>query len=410
MTAGICQSLVVSTLSLVAHGNSATSEPRLTALTARGNCSEQTNSLKASGSEILFRFLCPESAAREELDYTRGIISLLVALPRCLFCLCDRDELTDEHVFPAALGGDLVVKGTCVECVKDKRSSSKEFEQPFAMELAPLRNLLVIPDRYGKMPTVAAKAEMNGKELDAKLLGDGRVQLTPVVKVIRGTDGAVKELLFEHITDKQKEKTRREAAEKGYELIESEAVAGQRAEISVAGTLKLIGAPEGLRLATKIAYTGFALRMGCDFAIRNASDEARTYVRTGEDKQTAKLFVNQEYLANCAQRPHQHSIVLAGRKDKHRIDAIVRLFGTLSYFVTLSERYDGADFYSTLAYDAQRGKTEGVLVGNLQSEFLQIEHVATSEATVWNDAVASGNCLMKFIDSEIRARLRAART
>jgi hypothetical protein len=328
-------------------------------------------------------------------------------MPRCLFCLRDNDELTDEHVFPAALGGDLVVKGTCVECVKDKRSFSKEFEQPLAMELAPLRNLLVIPDRYGKMPNVAAKAEMNGKELDAKLLGDGTVQLTPVVTVMRGKDGEVKEILYQHVTEKQKENNRRDAAEKGYELIESEPAAGQQAEISVAGTLKLIGAPEGLRLATKIAYTGSALVMGGEFAIRNASDEVRAYVRTGDGTPTANLFFNEEYLANCAQGMHQHSLVLTGRKDKRRIDAIVRLFGALCYFVTLSKEYDGADFYNTLVYDAQRGKTDGVLVAHLQSEFLQIEHVATSAATIWNDSAVSGTRLMEFIEKEIQARLRA---
>jgi len=119
-------------------------------------------------------------------------------MPRCLFCLRDVKELTDEHVFPAALGGDLVVKGTCVECVNDKRSFSKEFEQPFAMELAPIRNQLLIHDRQGNVPTVLAKAEIGGRELDAKLLGDGTVQLAPVVTPVRGEDGKVKEVLYEY--------------------------------------------------------------------------------------------------------------------------------------------------------------------------------------------------------------------
>jgi HNH endonuclease len=332
-----------------------------------------------------------------------------ITMPRCLFCLRESDELTAEHVFPAALGGSLVVRGTCIECVNDKKSFSKEFEQPFAVELAPLRNILVIPDRYSKIPSVAVKAEVNEKELDAKVLGDGTVRLTPVVTVIRGEDGGVKEIVFEHVTDRKKEDVRREAAEKGYELIESEPCAEQKAEVSMSGTLKLIGEPEGLRLATKIAYTGFALRLKPDFAIRNTSNVVRTYVRTGDGTPSSRLFLNEEYFANCAQGPHQHSIVIVGRKNKHRIDAIVRLFCGLSYFVTLSEQYDGADFYDTLVYDAQRGDINGVLVGHLQSEFLQIEHVETSKATVWNDRVASGNWLMKFIDGEIKSKLRAAK-
>lgn len=330
-------------------------------------------------------------------------------MPKCLFCLNEAGELTAEHIFPAALGGNLTVLGTCSECVNNKRSFSKEFEQPFAMELAPLRNILLIPDRRGRVPAVTAKAEVNGKELAARVLGDGTVQLTPVVNVIRGQDGAVKEIRYEHLTDRKRDELRLESAEKGYELIESEPQQGQKAEVSMSGTLKLIGDAEGLRFAAKIAYTGFALRLSPDFAIRNTSDVVRSYIRTGEGTPSAELFVNEEYFANCAQGPHQHSIVIVGRKAKHRIDSIVRLFGALSYRVTLSEQYDGADFYDSLVYDAQRGDINGVLVGNLQSEFLQVEHVETSKATVWNDRVAAGNWLVKFIHGEIESRLRAAK-
>jgi hypothetical protein len=330
-------------------------------------------------------------------------------MPRCLFCLRESADLTAEHVFPAALGGNLTVIGTCTECVNSQSSFSKEFEQPVAMELAPLRNILVIPDRRGNIPTVPVKADVDGKELDAKVLGDGTVQLTPVVTVIRSENGAVTEILYEHLTDRKKEEVRREAAEKGYELIESEARAGQKAEVSMSGALKLIGESEGLRFATKIAYTGFALRMKPDFAIRNTSDAVRAYIRTGDGTPSAKLFLDEEYLANCSQGPHQHSIVMVGRRNTHRIDAIIRLFGGLSYLVTLSEQYDGADFYDTLVYDAQRGDINGVLVGNLQSEFLQIEHVETSKGAVWNDRVASGNWLVNFIHREIESKQRATK-
>jgi hypothetical protein len=330
-------------------------------------------------------------------------------MPRCLFCLRDRDELTAEHVFPAALGAALVVEGTCIECVKNKRSFSKEFEQPVAVELTPLRNRLAIPDRYGNVPDVPAKAEVNGKEVDAKLLGSGVLRLAPAVTPIRGEDGKVTEILYENMTVKQKERIQREAAEKGYQIVDAEPVPDQKADVTVSGTLSLIGAPEGLRLATKIAYAGFARYAGPEFAIRNTSDEARTYVQTGSGTPTAKLFLNEEYLTNCAQGPHQHSIVLVGQNKKHRVDAIVRLFGALCYFVALSERYDGADFYNTLVYDAQRGEVDGVLVQDLQSEFLQVEHVMTSGATAWNDSAVSGSRLIRFVDDEIKRRLRAGR-
>jgi hypothetical protein len=43
------------------------------------------------------------------------------------------------------------------------------------------------------------------------------------------------------------------------------------------------------------------------------------------------------------------------------VGAIVRLFGGLCYFVQLSEHYGGADFSTTLVYDAYRGEANGIL-------------------------------------------------
>ena len=91
---------------------------------------------------------------------------------------------------------------------------------------------------------------------------------------------------------------------------------------------------------------------------------------------------NEDVMAGCAQGPHQHSVVLVGRKDQHRVDAIVRLFGGLCYMVNLTESYEGADFYDTLVYDAQRGET------------------------IWNDRVKSGEWFVKFIGEAIDPKRR----
>jgi hypothetical protein len=91
-----------------------------------------------------------------------------------------------------------------------------------------------------------------------------------------------------------------------------------------------------------------------------AFDEIRAYIRTGKGRPPVSLFVHERFRNACQQGPHQHSLILAGRHDRKRVDSIVRLFGGLCYFVTLSECYGGADFCSTLMYDAQRGEIVGV--------------------------------------------------
>jgi len=72
-------------------------------------------------------------------------------------------------------------------------------------------------------------------------------------------------------------------------------------------------------------------------------------------------------------KEHQHSIAIAARRDKHHVDAIVRLFGELTYFVVLSDHCDGADFCTSLVYDAYRGEENGMLFAHEQAEILQMK-------------------------------------
>jgi hypothetical protein len=100
--------------------------------------------------------------------------------------------------------------------------------------------------------------------------------------------------------------------------------------------------------------------------------------------------------------PHQHQLILAGRRDKHRVDAIVRLFGGISYFVALSDNYEGIDFMHTIVCDAQRGELVGMLHTVVEAELLQTEDVATNAETVWDNPVASGVWFINFLDSRIK--------
>ena len=110
----------------------------------------------------------------------------------CIFCLKEKpeSELTDEHVFPAALGGVLVIKnGSCVTC----NNGCSKFEQALATELVPLRRLLQIPDRRGEVPHTPATVKVGEKEYEARVKSDGTVraaqQRNTYAVVILGDDG-----------------------------------------------------------------------------------------------------------------------------------------------------------------------------------------------------------------------------
>ena len=134
-------------------------------------------------------------------------------MPRCLFCLrvidkrTAEDRLTDEHVFPAALGGVLVVPGS--SCTRCNHGLSK-VEQALARELTPLRLLLQIPDRYGNVPHTDATLKTADKEYEGRVKADGTVHPKPIVTEEKGEDGK-REFVYRFITDRQREKLRREA-------------------------------------------------------------------------------------------------------------------------------------------------------------------------------------------------------
>lgn len=320
-------------------------------------------------------------------------------MPRCIFCLTQSDKLTDEHVFQAVLGGRLAVKNaTCVTC---NNGFSKAFEQNIAKRLAHFRRILSIKDRRGELPEIETKFTIDGRELEARLKSDGTVKPKPIVtEVVK--DG-IKETVFEYLPEKQKEQLRGMAKEKGWELIEEAASSGE-GQGSFSGDLDFLDSQDMLRNAAKIAYTGLAFRMGTGFAQGGSFNEIRTYVRTGDGTPRAKLFLNERFLSACAQGPHQHSVVIVGRRDKGRVNAIVRLFGGLCYFVNLSDHYEGADFSDTLVYDAQRGEVNKVLVTHEQTEFLQVEHVSESKETIWNDQKRAGEWFVRFFEQAIRAK------
>jgi len=325
-------------------------------------------------------------------------------MPQCLFCLRKGEEdvrWTDEHVFPAALGGNLIVKdGSCDMC----NHGNSKFEQALASELTPIRMLLQIPDRYGNVPQTAATIITPEKAFEGRVKGDGSVVLKPLVTEEK-TEKGEREFVHRFLTDAQKKKLREQANKKGEQLIEMGPGDPVTAEVHVGGELMLIGSQKGLRTVAKIAYVGLARLVGVRVAADYAFEEVRQFILEGRPEGVARLFTNAHYLEACQQGPHQHSITIAARRDRHRVDAIVRLFGELTYFVVLSDHYEGADFCNTLVYDAYRGEVNGTLFAHEQAELLQAEDVVTSKETVWDDLEGFARNFCTFLERAVEQKL-----
>src|SRR5260370_26124120 len=178
-------------------------------------------------------------------------------MPQCLFCLQGEGEavlFTDEHVFPAALGGNVSGKdGSCDGC----NHGNSKFEQALAVELTPIRMLLQIPDRYGKVPHTAATIVTPEKTYDGRVKGDGSVVVKPVITQEKNEKGE-REFVHRFLTAAQKEKLREQAKKRGQELIETGPGDPVVAEVHIGCDLIVVGFLEGLRTQAKIAYIGLA--------------------------------------------------------------------------------------------------------------------------------------------------------
>jgi hypothetical protein len=317
----------------------------------------------------------------------------------CIFCL-EEKELTEEHVFPAALGGGLAVPDSV--CEKDNNGFSKAFEQVLFQELRPIRLTFQIPDRYGVVPAADATIHVGGEKFAGRVQSDGVVQVKPVVKESRGPDGS-RELHGAFLTEAIKKDWAAKVDEGKFIVIDAPSGGPIEAEVHVGGDLEICSGPEGLRNAAKIAFVGLAYKFGVKTAQSKAFDAVRAFILTGEGEKISRLFIADRFMEAVQIGPHQHSIILAARNRQRRVDAIVRLFGGMCYFVNLSATYDGVDFYNTLAYDASRGEINGTLQTVLDAEFRQIEDVANSNDTVWDDRTAWGKRLTQFMDAAAKA-------
>jgi hypothetical protein len=107
-----------------------------------------------------------------------------------------------------------------------------------------------------------------------------------------------------------------------------------------------------------VGYLDLRRRSVAVTAYRTSDSNLGCLVRAGAAN---RLRVLLDHRVNTPFRSSlQHSVVLVGRNDKHSVDAIVRLFGGLYYFVNLAANYEGADFFDTMVYDAQHGGLDKV--------------------------------------------------
>ena len=309
---------------------------------------------------------------------------------KCALC-GSAESLTDEHIFPDALGGTVVLRrGTCATC---NSTASTDFEAEFISGLAPIRQLLGIENREGRVPNLKATVEIEGHAHAASVKPGGEIEI-PRMKFERQITDGVTEINYRALRKGDAEKLIANTKKKGIDLEEVPvADPAREIEATVYVPFDFIGTQCGLRTAAKAAYTALALKTGAGYALSGAFAAVRNYARTGGASVPVRLFLNENFQSSFHIGAHQHAIACAGDSKYHRVHAIVIYFGGLFYYVRLSDAYGGADFNWTIACDAQRGEETKFIVREYDNEFLMLEDVATGN-NHWDDVKASADYLL----------------
>jgi hypothetical protein len=311
-------------------------------------------------------------------------------MSKCVLC-GSTEKLTDEHIFPDALGGCVVLAlGTCANC---NSTASTQFEAEFINGLAIIRRLLGIKNREGRVPNLRASVEIEGQPHVAIIKPKGKIEIPPM-KIERQIEAGRKEIIYRTFRKGDAEKIIEKAKNKGINL-EDAPIADLAREVDaiVHVTFDFIGTQSGLRTAAKAAYTALAFKTGIGYALSSTFDTVRNYCRNGGAPPPVRLFLNDNFQTSFHIGPHQHAIVCAGDAKTKRAHALVIYFGNLFYYVRLSDAYEGADFNWTMACDAQRDEEVKFIVGEYDNEFLMLEDI-TSGKTRWDDIKASGDFLV----------------
>lgn len=326
---------------------------------------------------------------------------------QCFLCGTSNapNDFTDEHVFPASIGGELIaLNATCSPC---NGNCSVDFEAKFLNSVKILTNLLGIANRRGDIPSIDVTVRIDGRQFKGLLNCDGEVVLRNHAEQQSAIGGKVvkRYWLFD---DESFERLQKAAAKRGERLVCEEPPAHE-IEFTPESFMPLdfINSLEAKRTAAKVALTCLAAKLGQTFACSPAFDGVRKYIREGEGN-SARLFFNQNFAVHTQAGPFQHLVLLSCDGQKHSVYAIVMFFGAMTYLVELSSMYQGADFFAQYAFDGRKRKEVPVFVGHLENERLAVEDVLGG-TTLFDDVVAVAEYGAKVIQRAASPRRIFAR-
>ncbi|HYH01263.1 MAG TPA: HNH endonuclease [Terriglobales bacterium] len=316
----------------------------------------------------------------------------------CIFCAADR-RLTDEHVIPASLGGDLVIAGgSCATC---NNRCSHEFEAAFINNLLVVRHLLGIANRAGKIPSVPVTFPIRGASATGVLTPEH--EFCPNDTVIKAA--APEQDEYWMFTGRGRRKLERHAEQSGKRIVPldpTECFVAVRPRSSI--ELNFVTEESAKRAVAKVAYA-YAIHCLGRLPQRSAAyDAVRRFIIHGEGRSPTRLFFNRDFLTATNLTGFQHALLLSSDSQKHAVTAIVVLFGGLNYVVRLADEAF-VDVGCTYIWDSRKRKPIGFFTRDYLHEHAGVD-IIDKGSTVFDDVAQVAEHWKGLLESA--GRIRAA--
>ncbi|GEM_PF-1672322 len=326
----------------------------------------------------------------------------------CIFCRAT-ENLTEEHVFPAFSGANLVVpNGSCKPC----NNICSKFEQKIAGDLETTKHIFEIQDRYGAIPELPVAVEVRGEgaqplQVRGRRTPEGDITLYDFVSEKKVEDGKkVRHGFF--VSSEAAERFIERSRKRGEKTTEL-AVPTELTLQSIAQQTTIFAfSYEARQLGAKIALVSVAFQYGTDYACHPQFDMLRNIV-VGQPEDPAalglRIFANKDFASDHKRTPRQHTVRAYLSAGMHKGWALVTLFGGLSYIVELTRAFDERDSrHFSLFYDVEcRSRfnpvvlfSEQELLGKVLSPATNFEKPAAVDEQWW--PIVAEYCKAKGIE------------
>jgi hypothetical protein len=280
----------------------------------------------------------------------------------CIYCgsnAFEQGKGSEEHAILSSIGGRKASRNIC--CTECNNTLGDDIDALLSESLALFSNLIgITKDRGSKSaPTIKSVTEIDGNPVDMTPGGELKYSKSIDNSIDTGSETQIN--IRANSKDQAYKILEGKLRQKGLALPELEKIEAKSIKKYPQSFYKEIqlGGSERYRSVAKMALTYAATFMSPDRLRGHVFNRVVSFIKAKDlPNEFVRFYVGQFPTTINTEAPTHfcHRIVVGASSDKRKVHAVVELFGHLSFFVKLSDCWDGPDLSKTYIVDPVTGQ------------------------------------------------------